>query len=1275
MKKLKEKRLAQVLLTALAASSLHLASSPPPTAHADAYSTRTTSSNNKLTVKSDTNNSGYFTYGDDTTQKYPFFNATNYIYSTGIIGGLYDIDTSTFGTSWLIGGFASSEGGAANNNSVYFDFNDLTTPYNGHIYGGYAVNSEAKSNQVIINNGYIQNEVYGGVAYGSGSNAEENSVTVSGGLIDNWIYAGRTIHNDSILASGDVKNNKIVITGGSFGTGVTDTVSYSYNGDMAVVGGWTDYGNVEGNSIEISGGQFATSAVLQGAFSQVGNVTNNTISLGSNVQLNRVTGAAHNRGSNINVPGTAYSVKNNTVTIKDSAVVYNEVQAGEALDSTQSGEVSNNTVNIEGGTVHGVVIGGMLHTAGTLSGNKVNISGGTIGGSENSREVYGGLANEGTVTQNTVSITGGRTIKVPVYGGRATSSGNVSSNSVSITSNSTIGGDVYGGHSDTGESKNNEVVMSNGNVDGSIYVGYSNANEVSGNKITLSGGTVAGEVFGGHAAGIYDSVTGSFSSGGYAIDNKVLLSGTNVSNGVFAGLAWIGSASNNTLEASGGSASYLIGGKSEQGNATSNFVSVAGGTINGTNHISRFGSNTETTIAIAIAGGYSELKDASNNSVSITGGTINGNIYGGYAEGYGNTVGAASNNTVNISLPSDSSFGAIDIFGGYSKGGAVKDNVINLYSSAGNASLYGYNNEAGTDRSGNTLNVYGSGNQGFDAANIANFNSINFYIDSTTTQPGNPNDYYMLKLTAQTTDLNNATIGVGVKGDNNDLPSWLQSGGEIGLLLNEGSFTNFNSEGKLYEGISNDYKLTLSLGTYNSMATISAAFASNATSSSSNNSLIFNGSNFDITLGGGTTTTKAIPSDFTAVIGGLADSYDWQVYGGRSSLDSDEASKNKVTVTGGTINGDVRGGHSKKGNATSNSVVITGGSMVNVYGGDISSNAESAAEVSNNQVSIGGSAAISGYVIGGFTPGTGGNVSYNSVTVSSGTISDKVVGGQTGDGTSSDAGDVLHNSVLVTGGSMKQAIGGAAWGNNSSGKADNNSVTVQGGTFSENEAVIGGSAGSGGASNNNVNISLATGSEGVLNGKAIRGGSASGAADSNTVAVESAMTATDGLSLIGGQGASAANNVVNIQGVNANSSSSSGHISIVGGQATSGEAVGNAVSITASSLHTAVNNQNTEEVVVNGALASGGNASLNSVYIGSGANIGGAVHGASENSTFDVVNNSVSIVGGSVGGANGGLSYNGNASLNSVYVGDGASVRGFVAGGRQSAAAASRVRR
>ncbi len=222
-----------------------------------------------------------------------------------------------------------------------------------------------------------------------------------------------------------VNNNTVTIYG---------TVSNSH-----VHGGYSETGTVTGNTVNIEGG--TVNRTVLGGESSSGNVENNTVNISNDGTVNQasyggktVSGIARNNhlyidGSNTVVSqgvaggfieGGNGSAIGNTVTIYNGAVYSGFVVGGFIrVQGVQTGDVKDNIVTIEGGTVS-TVIGGYIEnyagSTGSATGNKVIIRGVKVS------DVTGGSVNNGTgnAINNTIELNGA-TVTYSVRGGSVNS--------------------------------------------------------------------------------------------------------------------------------------------------------------------------------------------------------------------------------------------------------------------------------------------------------------------------------------------------------------------------------------------------------------------------------------------------------------------------------------------------------------------------------------------------------------------------------------------------------------------------------------------------------------------------------------------------------------------------------------------------------------------------------------------------------------------------------------------------------------------------------------
>ena len=136
-----------------------------------------------------------------------------------------------------------------------------------------------------------------------------------------------------------------------------------------------------------------------------------------------------------------------------------------------------------------------------------------------------------------------------------------------------------------------------------------------------------------------------------------------------------------------------------------------------------------------------------------------------------------------------------------------------------------------------------------------------------------------------------------------------------------------------------------------------------------------------------------------------------QIYGGWAE-DAMAVKNSTVTITGGAVTRYVYGGQSKNGAVTGNTVKITGGTVkISVYGGYSNEGA-----ATGNTVTITSGSTVENSVYGGYSLSDYDEASDNTVTITGGTVSGDVYGGQ------SNVGTVSDNTLVVGGGSS--TVGG-----------------------------------------------------------------------------------------------------------------------------------------------------------------------------------------------------------------------------------------------------------
>lgn len=150
-----------------------------------------------------------------------------------------------------------------------------------------------------------------------------------------------------------------------------------------------------------------------------------------------------------NAPGS----QNNSANLSGNVV---NMDAGGAQDpdyvfgaTSDTNSVSNNTVNILGGTVNKGVFGGFAwsgpHDPGNATDNTVNISGGLIGGDD---LLIGGMSRKGNASGNMVNISGGNIRSWIVSGAYVYTGSNAINNTIRISGAPVFAAytALYGGH-------------------------------------------------------------------------------------------------------------------------------------------------------------------------------------------------------------------------------------------------------------------------------------------------------------------------------------------------------------------------------------------------------------------------------------------------------------------------------------------------------------------------------------------------------------------------------------------------------------------------------------------------------------------------------------------------------------------------------------------------------------------------------------------------------------------------------------------------------------
>lgn len=239
------------------------------------------------------------------------------------------------------------------------------------------------------------------------------------------------------------------------------------------------------------------------------------------------------------------------------------------------------------------------------------------------------------------------------------------------------------------------------------------------------------------------------------------------------------------------------------------------------------------------------------------------------------------------------------------------------------------------------------------------------------------------------------------------------------------------------------------------------------------NKLTVEGGTMNYAIGGYTETGGNAESNELTITSGTV----YVEAAGGTTLGTGNASGNQATVSNATIGtetqaGTVYGGHAAKGSAYNNVVELTDTTTYdNVVGGNFWE-----ASASGNKVTILGTSSIGTNVFGGAGKT---DAAENTVIIGGSTqIGGAVVGAQ------AEAGDAERNTVFIQGGTIaEEVIGGDVFGGN----ANDNAVIVTGGTI--NGDIIGGISNPDTTSGNTIIIAGGTINRSVIGGYGVADGS------------------------------------------------------------------------------------------------------------------------------------------------------------------------------------------
>lgn len=362
--------------------------------------------------------------------------------------------------------------------------------------GGSAVSEVKGTSFVAINGGTIEGIAYGAVAAG------KSSAAIVGGGLANDAGSKATVGNTSVTIAAGTINGKVVA------------------GGLAINGGTT---TVEGNTLltmtdgEVSGDLIGGN-LLEKDGEEGDSIASTTVSVEGGTVAGEIYGGSYVR----NTAGTS-EVANTTVNISGGTIgakvpqgwAQYVVGGGKAMSNattTESSVMGTAAVNISGGDItRGAVVGGGFARAQGASGSAtanvedsvVNLTGGSLVG-----VVGGGLAENLGTTSST-----------------ATATAEVTTASLTIDGNATVNGIIYKGN-DAGNTSPSAAVIGGG-------LAYSK----KGSKATASVGTANTIINGGTING--DVYAGGMADGAGAqanVDNASLtIKGGEINGNIYAG--------------------------------------------------------------------------------------------------------------------------------------------------------------------------------------------------------------------------------------------------------------------------------------------------------------------------------------------------------------------------------------------------------------------------------------------------------------------------------------------------------------------------------------------------------------------------------------------------------------------------------------------------------------------------------------------------------------------------------------------------------------------
>ncbi|MGP1575342.1 beta strand repeat-containing protein, partial [Selenomonas sp.] len=773
-------------------------------------------------------------------------------------------------------------------------------------------------------------------------NVTGNTLTLTERFFAGSLYGGYT------RGSGNVENNKVFV----HNKAANVVQGHVFGGLAKGVGG-----NAKHNTVTLTGGTFSQN--IYGGSSFNGDATHNTVNLGDGKKTfdgeihDTIYGGDGADSTRDHRTGNTLNVNTNVVAdnIKNFSTInfnYNPtVSAGSMLhlnDSTSEGtRVDWNGINLTGTPEQSLTL--MAHANGMKIDNYApgSIKQLTLTDTHEAfirAEDWNGTDKYQTIRYTRSQFKGVTKSVVTngenVYGGFSFIGNTTTGNHVTVTSTTTPGSvDVYGGYTEG---------------DGTTADATKRYDSVS-NTVTMAGGAVR-DIYGGYTS----------TAVGKAEGNTVTVKAGTVTGNIYGGKSEQGDATNNTVTIAGGTVKDIYGGKSAQGNATNNTVNLGDGTSADTGTIDGTifgGSSTNTT------------KDQK------TGNTLNVN-----ANATAHNIKNFSKIQFNFSTLTNTSTSLLELTTGKTKLDSLNQ-------------LYVKNAKVGSG----TLMWNANGFEISDATDVGRTEEkTETLIKKASTDKAITYRTYQFK-DSTTTDFEGANVwgGRSTLGNTTTNNKVTVSGNHSGKDAYGGwtSGTGSTATGENAKNHSIDNEITLE-GAASEVNHMTGGSTDIAVGKATGNHAILTDGKVGGNLAGGSARDGEVSGNEVKINGGRVEG---TTHGGITG-GMGKAEKNTVTLTNGTAAGDIFGGISVHGDTVENIVTIKGGSATtaNVYGGKAENN---------------------------------GNATANKVFIEGGGKQD-IVGGY------SQSGNAMGNIVTITGGSVRNVDGGRSL----NGHATNNIVNI-----------------------------------------------------------------------------------------------------------------------------------------------------------------------------------------------------------------------------------------